>query len=185
MCIKRVFTNVVLLATLSLPIGFSTYHRADALAASKVASRIAGEEILIGVVVAQSGHHAEQYGFPMLRGFELARDEINDLGDFSLVFVTEDDESSSDGAKAAVQRLVDQKVPAIVGLANLIAPKGGSTDCSTEQGHRLQFCLFRSRTRQDWRLRFPNESRNRYKRSKRRNRDSREAWLQESGNHIR
>ena len=75
------------------------------------------EEITIGVVVALTGHHAEPYGLPMQRGFELAREEINNLGDPRLAFVTVDDMSTPDGAKAAVRRLVNQKVPAIVGLA--------------------------------------------------------------------
>ena len=75
------------------------------------------EEISIGVVVALTGRHAEPYGFPMLRGFELAQEEINNLGGVNLTFITVDDQSTSDGAKAAVQYLVDQGVPAIVGLA--------------------------------------------------------------------
>ena len=81
------------------------------------AARIVREEIPIGVVVALTGHHAEPYGLPMQRGFELAREEINSLGDVELTFITEDDTSTPDGAKAAVRRLVDQRVPAIVGLA--------------------------------------------------------------------
>lgn len=75
------------------------------------------EEISIGVVVALTGRHAEPYGFPMLRGFELAQEEINNLGGVNLSFITVDDQSTPDGAKAAVQSLVDQGVPAIVGLA--------------------------------------------------------------------
>ena len=71
----------------------------------------------IGVVVALTGKHAEPYGFPMQRGFELAREEINTRGDVNLTFITVDDRSSVDGAKEAVRHLVDQGVPAIVGLA--------------------------------------------------------------------
>ena len=81
------------------------------------APRIVGEEISIGVVVALTGHHAEPYGLPMQRGFELAREEINDHGDVRLAFMTVDDMSTPDGAKAAVRHLVNQEVPAIVGLA--------------------------------------------------------------------
>ena len=75
------------------------------------------EEIPIGVVVALTGKYAEPYGFPMQRGFELAREEINSLGDVNLRFITVDDRSTPEGAKEAVQHLVDQGVPAIVGLA--------------------------------------------------------------------
>ena len=71
----------------------------------------------IGVVVPLTGKHAEPYGFPMQRGFELAREEINNRGDASLTFITVDDRSSVEGAKEAVRHLVDQGVPAIVGLA--------------------------------------------------------------------
>ena len=55
--------------------------------------------------------------FPMQRGFELAREEINNRGDVNLTFITADDRSSVDGAKEAVRHLVGQGVSAIVGLA--------------------------------------------------------------------
>ena len=76
-------------------------------------------EIQIGVIVALTGQHAEPYGLPMQRGFELAREEINNaqLGNASLTFVTVDDMSTVAGAMAAVQQLVDQDVPAMVGIA--------------------------------------------------------------------
>lgn len=80
-------------------------------------AQMVGEEITLGVVVALTGHHAEPYGLPMQRGFELAREEINDRGELELTFITVDDTSSPDGAKAAVRRLVNEQVPAIVGLA--------------------------------------------------------------------
>jgi len=53
----------------------------------------------------------------MLRGFELAQEEINNLGGVNLTFITVDDQSTPDGAVKAVQYLIDQGVPAIVGLA--------------------------------------------------------------------
>ena len=71
----------------------------------------------IGVVVALTGKHAEAYGFAMQRGFEMAREEINSQGDVNLTFITVDDQSTPSGAKKSVQQLVDQGVPAIVGLA--------------------------------------------------------------------
>ncbi len=114
---KRIFIPVVLLAIVYFPIGFSPYDKVITVSANETAHSVSSKEILIGVVVAKTGHHAEQYGLPMLRGFELARKEINDVSDLELTFATEDDKSSSDGAKAAVRRLVNKKVPAIVGLA--------------------------------------------------------------------
>ena len=72
--------------------------------------------IPIGVAVALSGANAEPYGIPMQRGLELARKEINMLSDANITFVTVDAKSTVDGAEDAVQQLVDQGVPAIVGI---------------------------------------------------------------------
>jgi len=74
-------------------------------------------DVPIGVVAALTGKHAEAYGFAMQRGFELAREEINNAGDVNLTFITVDDRSSVDGAKEAVRHLADQGVSAVVGLA--------------------------------------------------------------------
>lgn len=114
---KGSLTIATLLIFAALPIGLSSCDKVATEASDGEVPRIVREEIPIGVVVALTGHHAEPYGLPMQRGFELAREEINNLGDVKLTFITEDDMSTLDGAKAAVQRLVNQKVPAIVGLA--------------------------------------------------------------------
>ena len=81
------------------------------------------KEISIGVVSSLTGPYAEPYGLPMLRGFEMARDDINKVldltgqfGDARLTFITVDDMSTVDGAKAAVEELVNQEVSAIVGI---------------------------------------------------------------------
>ena len=73
--------------------------------------------IPIGMVVSLTGKDAEPYGLPMQRGFELAQEEINMMSAVPLIFVPVDDQSSEGGAIAAVQQLVDQGVPAIVGIA--------------------------------------------------------------------
>ena len=75
------------------------------------------KEIPIGVVLALTGPHADPYGLPMQRGFELARQEINARGDVKLTFITADDQSTVEGAMTAVQQLVDHGVPALVGIA--------------------------------------------------------------------
>ena len=112
MMIKRILIFVLALASIALTVGLFS------------CDRIVGEvpqamdtEIPIGVVVALTGKYAEPYGFPMQRGFELAREEINRLGGVNLRFITVDDQSTPEGAKEAVQYLVNQGVPAIVGLA--------------------------------------------------------------------
>ena len=65
--------------------------------------------IPIGVVVALTGQYAVPLGLPMLDGFELARQEINNsgvLGDAKLTFIVEDDQSTS--AVEAVNKLIDE-----------------------------------------------------------------------------
>ena len=117
MNIKRVITSTFLFTIVALTVGLFGCDKVVSVVSDDAMSRSVSEEIPIGVVVALTGHHAEPYGFPMQRGFELAREEINNLGDVNLTFITVDDMSTPDGAKAAVQHLMDQGVPAIVGLA--------------------------------------------------------------------
>ena len=119
---RRVLTPAfpLAIATLTiglLTIGLSSCGRGVTETSNDEVRPMASTEIPIGVVVALTGHHAEPYGLPMQRGFELAREEINNLGDVNLSFITVDDMSTPDGAKAAVRYLVNQNVPAIVGLA--------------------------------------------------------------------
>jgi len=110
-------TSTFVFTIFTLTVGLFSCDKVVSVLSDHEMPRIVSEEIPIGVVVALTGHHAEPYGLPMQRGFELAREEINTLGDLNLTFITVDDMSSPDGAKAAVQHLVDQGVPAIVGLA--------------------------------------------------------------------
>ena len=117
MNIKRLMTSTFVFTIFTLTVGLFSCDKVVSVLSDHEMPRIVSEEIPIGVVVALTGHHAEPYGLPMQRGFELAREEINTLGDLNLTFITVDDMSSPDGAKAAVQHLVDQGVPAIVGLA--------------------------------------------------------------------
>ena len=117
MNIKRIIIFAFALASIALTVGFFSCGRVVSVVSDGEMPQMMGEEISIGVVVAQTGQHAEPYGFPMQRGFELAREEINSLGGVNLTFITVDDHSTPEGAKEAVQHLVDQGVPAIVGLA--------------------------------------------------------------------
>ena len=114
---RRTITSTFLLIIIALTVGLFSCDKVISVVSDDEIPRSVSEEIPIGVVVALTGHHADPYGFPMQRGFELAREEINNLGDINLTFITVDDMSTPDGAKAAVQHLVDQDVPAIVGLA--------------------------------------------------------------------
>ena len=73
-------------------------------------------EVTIGVAVALTGDSAEPYGLPMKRGLDLARKELNMLGHVNIMFEYVDAQSTVEGGVAAVQQLVDQGVPAIVGI---------------------------------------------------------------------
>lgn len=76
------------------------------------------KEIPIGVVLAQTGDYAAPYGLPMLDGFNLASEHINNsgmLGDAKLKLIVKDDQSTS--AVAAVNELIAQGVVAITGFA--------------------------------------------------------------------
>ncbi len=79
----------------------------------------AASAIPIGVAVSLTGQYADAYGIEMQQGFELAREEINRTlpPSMQLTFKTEDAQSTAEGTTAAVQKLVDQGVPAIVGVA--------------------------------------------------------------------
>ena len=72
----------------------------------------------IGVVVPLTGAYADPYGISMQRGFNLARDEINQtpISPVNINFIVEDDMSALDGTVAAVERLIEAGVPAIVGI---------------------------------------------------------------------
>lgn len=71
--------------------------------------------ITIGVAVAETGANAEPYGLPMLRGLQLAQEQLNMQG-ANIMFERVDNMSTVEGSKAAIQALVDQGVSAIIGV---------------------------------------------------------------------
>ena len=124
MNIKRITTLVFVLAIAALIVGLSACENSiDAIVTilsgedTSESMGVSGE-IPIGVVVALTGRFASEVGIPMQRGFELARQEINNaqLGDARITFITEDDRSEN--AVEAFNKLIHQDgVPAIIGLA--------------------------------------------------------------------
>ena len=119
MNLRRIATFAFVFAIVALVVGLSGCEKIAPMVPddkTTMPEMMAGE-ITIGMVVSLTGKDAEPYGLPMKRGFELAQEEINMLSDANLMFVTADDQSSEEGAIAAVQQLVDQGVPAIVGIA--------------------------------------------------------------------
>ena len=121
MNIRRIITFAFVLAIVALTVGLSGCERIapmmpDAEMPDAEMPQMMAEGISIGVAVALTGEYAEPYGIPMKRGLDLAREDINMLGGVSLTFVPVDAQSTVEGGIAAVQQLVDQGVPAIVGI---------------------------------------------------------------------
>ena len=117
MNIRKIVTFTFIVATVALAVGLSSCDRMAPMVPDTEMTPMPDVGIPIGVVVSMTGKDAEPYGLPMQRGFELAREEINMLSDANLTFITADDQSSEEGAIAAVQQLVDQGVPVILGIA--------------------------------------------------------------------
>ena len=122
MNIRRIITfTFVFAAMTALIVGLSSCNRMssmmpDAETPPMEETPPMAEGITIGVAVAETGEFAEPYGIPMKRGLELAQEEINALGGPSITLLSADPKSTIDGAKAAIQELVDKGVPAIVGI---------------------------------------------------------------------
>ncbi len=122
MNIRRIITFTFALAAMTaLIVGLSSCERMpammpDAETPPMEETPTMAEGITIGVAVALTGGNAEPYGIPMQQGLELAREKLNMLDGVNITFVTEDAKSTVDGAKDAVQALVDAEVPAIIGV---------------------------------------------------------------------
>ena len=123
MIVRKIATFAFIFAIVALVIGLSSCDRISSIMPDAETPSMEDEkppmmagEIIIGVAVAETGEFAEPYGIPMKRGLELAQEDINMLGGPSITFVSVDPQSTVEGAKAAVQSLVDQGVPAIIGI---------------------------------------------------------------------
>ena len=118
MNISRITTSAFVLTIVVLTLGFLGCERIVSVIPDAQTPQMPDSEVLIGVHVPLTGTWAEPYGLPMQRGFELARQEINaaNLLATNLSFITIDDQSTVEGSKQAMQELVSQGVPAIVGI---------------------------------------------------------------------
>lgn len=117
MNVRRIMTfTFVLAAIAAMTVGLSSCERMPAMMPDAETPPMMDKEVTIGVALGLTGGNAEPYGIPMQNGLELAREELNMLDGVNITFVTEDALSTVEGAKAAVQKLVDQGVPAIVGI---------------------------------------------------------------------
>ena len=116
MNIRRIITFAFVLAVVGLTVGLSGCERIASIVSDDQMPPPMDEGITIGVALAQTGEFAEPYGIPMRQGLELAQEEINMLGGVNLKFEFADPQSTIEGAKTAVQTLVDKGVPAIIGI---------------------------------------------------------------------
>jgi branched-chain amino acid transport system substrate-binding protein len=116
MTVRRIITFAFAFAIIALTVGLSGCEKIAPMVPDTEMPPMMDGEIPIGVAVALTGSNAEPYGIPMMDGLELAREEINMLGGPNITFVTVDAQSTVEGGVAAVQQLVDQGVPAIVGI---------------------------------------------------------------------
>ena len=123
MNIRRIITFAFIFAAIAaMTVGLSSCDRTPSMMPDAEMPEMEempptmAEGITIGVAVAETGEYAEPYGIPMRRGLDLAQEEINMLAGPSITFVSADPQSTVEGAKAAVQSLVDQGVPAIIGI---------------------------------------------------------------------
>ena len=117
---RRITTFVCVLATVVLIAGVPSWDQIQHSATPQIED-LRGE-IPIGVVLPLTGALAAPYGLPMQRGFELAREEINNsrqLGDAKITFITEDDQGAVEAAVEAYNKLIHKdSVPVILGPAN-------------------------------------------------------------------
>lgn len=112
MIIRKISMFTFALAIVALVVGLTGCEKIVTMMPD---GEMESEEITIGIAVAETGENAEPYGLPMKRGLELAQEELNMAG-ANIQFVSMDTMSTVDGAKAAVQGLVDEGVSAIVGV---------------------------------------------------------------------
>ena len=118
MNIRRFTKFASVLAIVALIVGFSACDQIQQLLlpAPPSMERLSGE-IPIGLVYPATGRLAA-FALPIQRGFELALEEVNNsqLGDVRLKFITEDDQSTIEGAVEAYNKLIHQAgVPVIFG----------------------------------------------------------------------
>ena len=118
MNINRVTRLAFVLTIIALIAGFSACDQIQGLLipAPSQMEDLSGE-ISVGLVLPITGRLAS-FGLPIQRGFELAVEEVNNsqLSDVKLQFITEDDQSTIEGAVAAYNKLIHQDgVSAIFG----------------------------------------------------------------------
>lgn len=124
MYIKRFAAFTFTLTLIVLVVGLSGCERMAPMLPDAEMPQMTGQEISIGVVLPQTGYLGPSEFGPgalvMENSFNLALEEINAsqlLGDVTLKFIVEDDQSTVEGAIAGFNKLIHQdKVPVILGV---------------------------------------------------------------------
>ena len=117
MNISRMTKFAFVLTIVALIIGFSACDQIGQLLIPAPPSMEGPSgEIPIGLVYPVTGR-LDAFALPIQRGFELALEEVNNsqLGDVRFKFITEDDQSTIEGAVEAYNKLVQAGVPVIFG----------------------------------------------------------------------
>ena len=144
-------------------------------------------EIQIGVVVSETGPYADSYGIPILNGFELARNEINDaqISDVSITFIRVDDQGTVEGAANAFDKLIrGDKVPVILGPTLSSQAREVFPTVQKNQVVALASISAAFRFKRYWRLQLPYQPSQRRAPSQRGQRHQRTDRLSASGYHI-
>ncbi len=124
MDIRKFATFTFALTMIAWGIGLSGCERMTPMLPDDKTPQTADQEISIGVVLPQTGYLGPgEFGpgaLVMENSFNLALEEINAsqrLGDLTLKFIVEDDQSTVEGAVTAFNKLIHQdKVPVILGV---------------------------------------------------------------------
>ena len=119
MNIGRFTTFAFVLAVVALIVGLSACDQiGQLLVPAPPDMEEPSGDIIIGVDLPLTGSAADPYGFPMQHGFELAREELNQLGGPQITFITEDDRSTPEGTVEVYKKLIHQDgVSIIIGTA--------------------------------------------------------------------
>ena len=116
MNISRFAKFTFLLAIVALIAGLSACEQLQQFLPPSEMDDLSGE-IRIGVSLPLSGSSADDYGFEMQNGFELALEEINSsgrLGDQQIKFIEKDDEGTAVGILKAFDELIHQHEVSII-----------------------------------------------------------------------
>lgn len=124
MYIRTFATFTLALTMIACVVGLSGCERITPMVPDDKMPQMADQEISIGVVLPQTGYLGPgEFGpgaLVMENSFNLALEEINAsqlLGDVTLKFIVEDDQSTVEGAVTAFNKLIHQdKVPVILGV---------------------------------------------------------------------